>query len=50
MLASTEWSGVEPPDVEHGDMEALIEAYPDFHEHILNFHKLSGCSPYEPRA
>ena len=36
-LASTEWPGVEPPDVEHGDIEALVEAYPDFSEEIRAF-------------
>ena len=36
-LASTEWPGVEPPDVEHGDVEALVEAYPDFSEEIRAF-------------
>src|ERR687894_1177119 len=29
LLASTEWPGVEPPDVEHGDIEALMQVYPD---------------------
>jgi uncharacterized protein len=37
LLASTEWPGVEPPDVEHGDIEALMKAYPDFHEEIDAF-------------
>jgi uncharacterized protein len=37
LLASTEWPGVEPPDVEHGDIEALLEAYPDFREEIHAF-------------
>jgi uncharacterized protein len=37
LLASTEWPGVEPPDVEHGDAEALARAYPDFREEILSF-------------
>ena len=37
LLASTEWPGVEPPDVEHGDIEALMEAYPDFREEIGAF-------------
>jgi hypothetical protein len=34
LLASTEWSGVEPSDVEHGDIDALIKAYPDYREKI----------------
>ena len=37
LLASTEWPGVEPPDVEHGDIDALIEAYPDYREEIRAF-------------
>lgn len=37
LLASTEWPGVEPPDVEHGDAEALMRAYPDFKEQIRAF-------------
>ena len=37
LLASTEWPGVDPPDVEHRDVEALAGAYPDFREEILAF-------------
>ena len=37
LLASTEWPGVEPPDVEHGDIEELVRAYPDFREQIRAF-------------
>jgi uncharacterized protein len=37
LLASTEWPGVEPPDVEHGDIEALMKAYPDFRDKIRAF-------------
>src|SRR5215207_8937268 len=37
LLASTEWPGVEPPDVEHGDIEALLESYPEMSEHIRVF-------------
>jgi uncharacterized protein len=37
LLGSTEWPGVEPPDVEHGDIEALTEAYPDFRQEIRAF-------------
>ena len=36
-LASTEWPGVESPDVEHGDIAVLLEAYPDFREEIRAF-------------
>lgn len=37
LLASTEWPGVEPPDVEHGDIEALIETFPEVADHIRAF-------------
>ena len=37
LLASTEWPGVEPADVEHGDIEALVEAYPNLREEIHSF-------------
>jgi predicted cupin superfamily sugar epimerase len=37
LLASTEWPGVEPPDVEHGDIEALMQSYPDFRKEIRAF-------------
>jgi predicted cupin superfamily sugar epimerase len=37
LLASTEWPGVEPPDVEHGNIEALMEAYPSMREEIGAF-------------
>ena len=36
-LASTDWRGVEPPGVEHGDIEELTTAYPDFREEIRAF-------------
>ena len=37
LLASTEWPGVEPPDVEHGSLKALAEDYPAFREEIYAF-------------
>ena len=37
LLGSTEWPGVEPPDVQYGDIEALVKAYPDFREEIYAF-------------
>ena len=37
LLASTEWPGVEPPDVEQGNIDALAEAYPDLREEIRTF-------------
>ena len=37
VLASTEWPGVEPPDVEHGGIKALMEAYPRLRKEIGAF-------------
>lgn len=37
LLASTEWPGVEPPDVEKGDVAALVESHPDFRRQIEEF-------------
>ncbi len=37
LLASTEWPGVDPPDVEHGDTDVLEKAYPEFREEIHAF-------------
>src|SRR5919206_3101050 len=37
LLASTGWPGVEPPDVEHGDIKALMEAYPNLRAEIAAF-------------
>jgi predicted cupin superfamily sugar epimerase len=37
LLASTEWPGVEPPDVEHGDPEALKRSHPGMAEQIAAF-------------
>jgi uncharacterized protein len=37
LLGSTEWPGVEPPDVETGDREKLISAYPAFASQIAAF-------------
>jgi uncharacterized protein len=34
LLASTEWPGVEPPDVEQGNIDALADAYPSLREEI----------------
>jgi len=42
LLASTEWPRVEPPDVEHGDIEALAAVYPSFHEEIHAFARQDG--------
>jgi hypothetical protein len=37
LLASTEWPGVEPPDVEHGDAAALSRTHPTMKDHIAAF-------------
>ncbi|MGI8520538.1 MAG: hypothetical protein ACR2MC_08070 [Actinomycetota bacterium] len=37
LLASTEWPGVEPPDVEKGDVEAIVESHPDFRLQLEEF-------------
>lgn len=37
LLASTEWPGVQPPDVEHGDLATLTAAYPDLRDQIADF-------------
>jgi len=37
LLASTEWPGVEPPDVEQGDPAVLMEAYPAMADEIRRF-------------
>ena len=44
LLASTEWPGVEPPDVEHGDIAALIEQYPKLRREIEEFATVSGTA------
>ena len=37
LLASTEWPGVEPPDVEHGNVEELVAAFPEMDAQIRAF-------------
>lgn len=37
LLTSTEWLGTEPPNVEHGDIEAWVEAYSNLREEIHSF-------------
>jgi predicted cupin superfamily sugar epimerase len=37
LLASTEWPGVEPPDVEPGDAAALMRSYPAMKTEIAAF-------------
>lgn len=45
LLGTTEWPGVEPPDVERGDRDHLIAAYPDLREQILDFTSSAGSKP-----
>jgi len=40
LLSTSEWPGVEPPDVEIGNPEELMETYPAFREQIRTFCKL----------
>jgi predicted cupin superfamily sugar epimerase len=37
LLGSTEWPGVNPPDVEKGDAHRLADAYPDYRAPIFEF-------------
>jgi predicted cupin superfamily sugar epimerase len=37
LLASTEWPGVEPPDVEHGNVEELLASFPEMDAQIRAF-------------
>jgi hypothetical protein len=37
VLASTEWPGVEPPDVEQGDAAALSRSHPAMKDQIAAF-------------
>jgi uncharacterized protein len=49
-LASTEWPGVEPPDVEKGDRERLIEAFPAYRQQINDFMASMPAEGQPPRA
>jgi predicted cupin superfamily sugar epimerase len=40
--ASTEWPGVEPADVEIGDVDSLAEEYPDTADDLRAFQKRRG--------
>jgi hypothetical protein len=40
--ASSEWPGVEPPDVEIGDVDALAEKYPDTANDLRAFQQGRG--------
>jgi uncharacterized protein len=48
LRASTEWPQVEPPDVEHGNIEALVESYPDMDEHIRAFTSYAAVRTFGP--
>ena len=37
LLGTTAWPGVESPDVELGNRDELMTAYPDFREEISSF-------------
>jgi len=37
LLGTTEWPGVEPPDVEVGNRDKLIAPYPEMRESIVTF-------------
>jgi hypothetical protein len=37
LLGTTEWPGVEPPDVELGDRDHLIATHPGFRDEIIDF-------------
>jgi predicted cupin superfamily sugar epimerase len=50
LLASTEWPGVEPPDVEKGDRERLIEAFPAYRQQINDFMASMPVEGQPPRA
>jgi len=42
LLGTTEWPGVEPPDLELGDPVNLMADYPALRHEIKNFIGLSG--------
>jgi uncharacterized protein len=42
LLGSTEWPGVDPEDVEHGDRGELLAAYPTWQEQINQFMDACG--------
>jgi uncharacterized protein len=37
LLGTSAWPGIEPPDVELGNRDELMTAYPDFREEISSF-------------
>jgi uncharacterized protein len=47
LLATTEWPGVEPSDVEAADPERLVEAYPGFAAEVGEF---AGADAHEART
>jgi predicted cupin superfamily sugar epimerase len=48
LLATTEWPGVEPPDVELGDPAELAESYPDLGARIAEFVPAGESEPLRP--
>jgi predicted cupin superfamily sugar epimerase len=50
LLGTTEWPGVEAPDVQVGDVEALMAAYPALRDEIASFThtRPKGASPAVP--
>ena len=44
LLASTEWPGVEPPDVEQGDPARLAESHPDAADWLRSMAEASAAS------
>jgi predicted cupin superfamily sugar epimerase len=46
--ASTEWPGVEPPDVEIGDVDVLAEKYPATANDLRAFQQGKGDWPQSP--
>jgi predicted cupin superfamily sugar epimerase len=45
LLATTEWPGVEPPDVEVGDPTRLIDEFPSLAAEIREFSRGAGAQP-----
>jgi predicted cupin superfamily sugar epimerase len=50
LLASTEWPGVEPPDVEIGDRERLTQTFPAYRQQIDDFMAAAPAQGQPPRA
>jgi predicted cupin superfamily sugar epimerase len=46
LLASTEWPGVEPADVEQGDPEQLAASHPDAADRLRSSGHSAGAAPF----